>query len=65
MIIIVFLPSLPCMSEPLVSQLSFCVCSDDKVETFSVLKIEPKDIVDTNGAGDAFVGGKIFITLHF
>ncbi|XP_044070329.1 adenosine kinase isoform X2 [Siniperca chuatsi] len=29
----------------------------DKVETFPVLKIDPKDIVDTNGAGDAFVGG--------
>uniref|UniRef100_A0A671YU26 adenosine kinase n=1 Tax=Sparus aurata TaxID=8175 RepID=A0A671YU26_SPAAU len=32
----------------------------DKVQTFPVLKIDPKDIVDTNGAGDAFVGGKIF-----
>ncbi|XP_075933219.1 adenosine kinase isoform X1 [Anarhichas minor] len=29
----------------------------DTVETFPVLKIDPKDIVDTNGAGDAFVGG--------
>ncbi|XP_028982718.1 adenosine kinase isoform X2 [Betta splendens] len=29
----------------------------DKVETFPVLTIDPKDIVDTNGAGDAFVGG--------
>ncbi|XP_054455961.1 adenosine kinase isoform X2 [Anoplopoma fimbria] len=29
----------------------------DKVETFSVLTIDPKEIVDTNGAGDAFVGG--------
>ncbi|KAM4598926.1 adenosine kinase isoform 3-T3 [Fundulus diaphanus] len=29
----------------------------DKIETFPVLKIDPKDIVDTNGAGDAFVGG--------
>uniref|UniRef100_UPI003AAC36EC adenosine kinase isoform X2 n=1 Tax=Centroberyx gerrardi TaxID=166262 RepID=UPI003AAC36EC len=29
----------------------------DKVETFPVLKIDPKNIVDTNGAGDAFVGG--------
>uniref|UniRef100_A0A3Q3B821 Adenosine kinase n=1 Tax=Kryptolebias marmoratus TaxID=37003 RepID=A0A3Q3B821_KRYMA len=27
------------------------------IETFPVLKIDPKDIVDTNGAGDAFVGG--------
>ncbi|KAM7408824.1 hypothetical protein PAMA_002511 [Pampus argenteus] len=29
----------------------------DKVDTFPVLKIDPKDIVDTIGAGDAFVGG--------
>lgn len=34
-----------------------CLCSEDKVDTFPVLKIDPKDIVDTNGAGDAFVGG--------
>lgn len=34
------------------------VCSGDKVETFPVLSIDPKDIVDTNGAGDAFVGGR-------
>ncbi|KAF1375796.1 hypothetical protein PFLUV_G00223900 [Perca fluviatilis] len=33
------------------------VCSGDKIETFPVLKIDPEDIVDTNGAGDAFVGG--------
>lgn len=42
------------------SYFSYCVCTDDKVQTFPVLKIDPKDIVDTNGAGDAFVGGKIF-----
>lgn len=29
----------------------------DKVECFPVLEIDQKDIVDTNGAGDAFVGG--------
>ncbi|KAJ8361642.1 hypothetical protein SKAU_G00181670 [Synaphobranchus kaupii] len=29
----------------------------DKVMTFPVLEIDPSDIVDTNGAGDAFVGG--------
>jgi len=27
---------------------------------FPVIKIAEKDIVDTNGAGDAFVGGKQF-----
>ncbi|XP_048060834.1 adenosine kinase isoform X1 [Megalobrama amblycephala] len=29
----------------------------DKVETFPVLEIDQNEIVDTNGAGDAFVGG--------
>ncbi|KAF3708292.1 Adenosine kinase [Channa argus] len=29
----------------------------DTVKTFPVIKIDPKDIVDTTGAGDAFVGG--------
>ncbi|XP_051935492.1 adenosine kinase-like isoform X1 [Hippocampus zosterae] len=29
----------------------------DKIETFPVMAIDPKDLVDTNGAGDAFVGG--------
>ncbi|CAJ1067542.1 adenosine kinase isoform X2 [Xyrichtys novacula] len=33
------------------------MAQSDKVLTFPVLKVEPKDIVDTNGAGDAFVGG--------
>lgn len=45
----------------------FCiyVCVDDKVEAFPVLKISPKDIVDTNGAGDAFVGGGNLRALRF
>lgn len=42
---------------------TFIFCAGGKVETFPVLKIDPKDIVDTNGAGDAFVGGKHFT--HF
>uniref|UniRef100_A0AAR2LAS2 Adenosine kinase n=1 Tax=Pygocentrus nattereri TaxID=42514 RepID=A0AAR2LAS2_PYGNA len=29
----------------------------DKVETFPVIQTDQSDIVDTNGAGDAFVGG--------
>lgn len=40
------------------------VCSGDKFETFPVLKIASKDIVDTNGAGDAFVGGTISLCFH-
>lgn len=34
------------------------LCSGDKIETFPVMAIDPKDLVDTNGAGDAFVGGE-------
>lgn len=44
--------------------LETCVVLGDKVETFPVLKIDSKDIVDTNGAGDAFVGGKFNIRLN-
>ena len=29
-----------------------------KITEFPVIPIEAKDIVDTNGAGDSFVGGK-------
>lgn len=32
--------------------------SEGKITEFPVIHIDPKDIVDTNGAGDAFVGGK-------
>jgi len=35
-----------------------CVCSEGRVLEFPVIKIAEKDIVDTNGAGDAFVGGE-------
>lgn len=31
----------------------------EKVEAFPVIEIDQKDIVDTNGAGDAFVGGMV------
>lgn len=34
-----------------------CLLSGDKVKMFPVLDIDQNDIVDTNGAGDAFVGG--------
>lgn len=33
------------------------VCKDGQVTCYPVIKLEEKDIVDTNGAGDAFVGG--------
>ncbi|KAL3876326.1 hypothetical protein ACJMK2_034188 [Sinanodonta woodiana] len=33
------------------------VAADGKVEEYPVIPIEQKDIVDCNGAGDAFVGG--------
>lgn len=36
-----------------------CLLTGEKVETFPVIEIDRKDIVDTNGAGDAFVGGTV------
>ncbi|CAH1795539.1 unnamed protein product [Owenia fusiformis] len=33
------------------------VAQDGKITTFPVLKLEESQLVDTNGAGDAFVGG--------
>lgn len=36
-----------------------CLLAGEKVETFPVIEIDKKDIVDTNGAGDAFVGGTV------
>lgn len=36
-----------------------CLLAGEKVDTFPVIEIDQKDIVDTNGAGDAFVGGMI------
>ncbi len=38
-----------------------CLLSGDKVKMFPVLDIDQNDIVDTNGAGDAFVGGNWFV----
>ena len=35
----------------------FCLV-DGKVTEYPVIPIKSADIVDTNGAGDAFVGGK-------
>jgi len=33
------------------------VISDNKVETFFPIKVSKEELVDTNGAGDSFVGG--------
>lgn len=33
------------------------IVQDGKITEYPVIPISPKDIVDTNGAGDAFVGG--------
>jgi adenosine kinase len=33
------------------------IVQEGRVTLFKVMSIDPKDIVDTNGAGDAFVGG--------
>ena len=32
--------------------------ADGKVTEYPIIPIKEEDIVDTNGAGDAFVGGK-------
>jgi len=34
-----------------------CVCIDGEVTEYPILKLAPKKLVDTNGAGDAYVGG--------
>ena len=31
--------------------------AEPTISTFPVREVDPKDIVDTNGAGDAFAGG--------
>lgn len=36
---------------------STVVAKDGKVEEYSIIPVEPSEIVDTNAAGDAFVGG--------
>lgn len=47
-------------SPPLITSfLLSCLSSGDKVTAFPVIDIDQNDIVDTNGAGDAFVGGKL------
>ncbi len=33
------------------------IAQDGKVTKYPVLKLKPEEIIDTNGAGDAFVGG--------
>ena len=39
--------------------------ADGEVKEFPIIPIDPKDIIDTNGAGDAFVGGRSFDILKF
>lgn len=36
---------------------SVCILKDGQLKTFDVLPIPKQQIVDTNGAGDAFVAG--------
>ena len=37
---------------------TFCASLEGKTTEYPVIAIADEDIVDTNGAGDAFVGGK-------
>ena len=39
-------------------------CLGGNVTEYPIIPIEAKDIIDTNGAGDSFVGGKKFIDLN-
>nr|KAG5713900.1 hypothetical protein BaRGS_024527 [Batillaria attramentaria] len=41
------------------------VAKDGKVTEFPVIAVKEKDIVDTNGAGDAFVGGSVSVAANF
>ena len=44
------------------SIITFCISFiDGKVTEFPVIDIKDDDIIDTNGAGDAFVGGQFMI----
>lgn len=38
---------------------TFCASLEGKTTEYPVIAIADEDIVDTNGAGDAFVGGKV------
>lgn len=40
----------------------FLLSTGDNVIMFPVLDIDQNDIVDTNGAGDAFVGGILLLS---
>ena len=43
-----------------------CLLLDGAIQEFPVIPIKEEDIVDTNGAGDAFVGGEaIFESADF
>ena len=42
---------------------SYVVVAEGKMSSYPVIHIKKEDIVDTNGAGDAFVGGTCQ-TLH-
>ncbi|KTG31656.1 hypothetical protein cypCar_00003615 [Cyprinus carpio] len=59
------------MEEVLSPLLCQCGSKSDKVETFPVLEIDQSEMVDTNGAGDAFVGENLdstfdlFYSLNF
>ena len=41
------------------SSLFYEIFLDGKITEYPIIPIKEEDIVDTNGAGDAFVGGEI------
>lgn len=44
--------------------LSLALITESEVTAFAVLDQDQKEIIDTNGAGDAFVGGKDSFILY-
>lgn len=51
--------SQPFKASTIVDLLCYELFVDGKVTEYPIIPIKEEDIVDTNGAGDAFVGGEI------
>lgn len=49
--------------DALLTQMTFVYLLDGKTTEYPVIPIADKDIIDTNGAGDAFVGGEKVLRL--
>lgn len=45
----------------IISVRTYLLCLEGKVTEYPIISIKKEDIVDTNGAGDSFVGGKSIV----